>query len=52
LGVTLLKQAREPQTSLEIFGLKACMLCNAREHAWTKFLALMEGEHEVGPAFT
>jgi hypothetical protein len=35
----------------QIFRSKPCVLGNAREHSWTKFLAVVEREHEVRPAF-
>ena len=35
----------------EVFGLKARVLGHTRKHAWTEFLAVMESEHKVGPAF-
>ena len=37
-------------TMLQIFGMKTGVLCNAREHAWANFLAVMKCEDKVRPA--
>jgi hypothetical protein len=36
---------------LQVFWTKARVLCDADKHTRTEFLAVMEGEHEVDPAF-
>ena len=45
LGVTL-------RGALQVFWMKARVLCDAGKHARTEFLAVMEGEYEVNPALT
>ena len=36
---------------LQMLRLKAGVLCDTCQHAWPKFLAIVEGEHEVRPTF-
>ena len=36
--------------ALQVFGSEAGVLGNPRQHARADFLAIMEGEYEVGPA--
>lgn len=38
--------------ALQIFGMKTGVFREAREHARAQLFAVMEGEDEVGPAFT
>lgn len=35
--------------ALQVLGLEAGVLGDAREHAWAKLFAIVEGEHEIGP---
>ena len=35
---------------LQIFGAKTGTLGDAREHLWTEFVVVVEGEYEIWPA--
>jgi len=35
---------------LQVVWLEARMLGNSRQHLWSDFLAVMEGENEIWPA--
>jgi hypothetical protein len=37
--------------TLKIARLQTGMLSNPREHSWSNFLAVMEGENKIDPSF-
>src|SRR5665213_2256384 len=38
-------------TGLQIFRPQARVFGDSRQHSWAEFFTIVEGEHEVGPAF-